>query len=276
MSNNQFHHLSDNALAQYLQGIRDELRSRRVGSAAERKAERAAKYERVMNAFVQNPRVQQLLDEFSINRTTLSSYRKRWKASGRSAPKAIYPRGTDRKAVMARRQVMPVIDEYTRVFNLKKTGQKFGITGERVRQILRKFERKTGQKLPEKPRHQPVRVEWACDFCGTAYSQSPSVAKNRRCGVCSRIRGQKRKDGKLSDPLVIERLIEDRKAGASWLSMAIAHGIPRNACHCVPSSIWRHLRWERRMDEVPAIWRGASTRWLEKRWPTANPHANSR
>ena len=155
----------------------------------------------------------------------------------------------------------------------------FGISGERVRQILRQFERETGESIPPKPPRQLLRVEWTCDFCGAIHSAAPSVAKQRHCGKCWHQRASLARGGRFSDPATVESLIERRKAGASWLSLARELGIrnPEHQSHVVPAAIWRHLRRERRENEIPVLWpKKAPPSWLSKRWPLSNIADNSR
>ena len=156
-------------------------------------------------------------------------------------------------------------------------GHQWGITQEMVRQILVDHERRTGETI-ERRREQrnppPLeRVEWRCSDCGAARRITPSAAAmHKKCMACE-IRAR-RAASPITDAMIEEWIVR-RLSGDSWSEIARSRGWASNSSNLVPQFIWRHLRRTGRMNEVAAIWRGSSTRWLQRRFPAEVPEVRN-
>lgn len=217
-------------------------------------------YQVIMEAYIANPSAHAIADEFGVSYATVAAYRKRWRSEGKDAPRS------KNRRLQPPKDRSDIIDDFIRTGNLTETGKHFGVTGERVRQIVKRHEMATGRSLgrPGKGTTRKERVTWQCEHCGKVHVQTPLAAARRRCGACVYFRSR---NSRFGDPILLEQWIAARKAGATWASLAAAAGIKHNAQHLVPRAIWMYLRREHRHDEVPAIWRGDKVGYLEKRWP---------
>lgn len=230
-------------------------------------------YETVIAAYKDDPRVYEIAARFGITPETVRNYRRRyWQETGEKLPRSIAPRGKDRKQMARRRDPAPIIEAYKKATNFLVVAAMFGVSSERIRKIIVAHEKATGQKLP-RYKQTLKRIFWACPHCGTEYKIKPSGA--RACRVCVGLRSR---GGRFDDPVLLEDWIARRKTGASWQSLGRDVGVKPNAIHTVIRAIWQYLRRERREAEVVEIWRGASTRWLEKKWPmrTEGPRVPTR
>ena len=148
-------------------------------------------------------------------------------------------------------------------------GRQWGISTERVRRILADHERRTGETIERRREYRnppPLkRVEWRCSDCGAARRIAPSAAAmHEKCMACE-IRGR-RAASPITDAMIEEWIVR-RLSGDSWSEIARSRGWASNSSNLVPQFIWGHLRRTGRMNEVAAIWRGSSTRWLQRQFP---------
>ena len=156
-------------------------------------------------------------------------------------------------------------------------GRQWGISTERVRQIIAMHERLTGETIKRRREHRnppPLkRVEWCCSDCGAARRIKPSeAAMYERCRACE-IR--RRRAASLITDAMIEEWIVRRLSGDSWSEIARSRGWDNNNSHRPAAYIWTYLRRTGRMGEVAAIWRGSSTRWLQRWFPAEAPEVRN-
>lgn len=242
--------------------LREELQVHK--DAMGRLTDRDWLYRAVMEAYLQHPVSADIAGQFGISYSAVSSFRKRWRDEGGSAPRSL------NRKLKAPTDYSHIIEAFKTLGTLEATGKKFGVTRERIRQIVSRYERETGESLgrPGKSHAKKELVEWECRHCGTVHRQPPAKAKLRNCGKCVSLRSR---GSRLDNPVLIEEWIEARKAGSSWASIGRSAGLNNRANHLIARAIWRYLRREHRFDEVPLVWRqgrrGSVTTMLEKRWP---------
>ena len=156
-------------------------------------------------------------------------------------------------------------------------GRQWGISTERVRQIIAMHERRTGETIERRREHRNppplMRVEWRCSDCGVARRITPSAAAIRKKCMACEIRAR-RAASPITDAMIEEWIVR-RLSGDSWSEIARSrgwdsHNSPRTAVY-----IWLYLRRTGRMNEVAAIWRGSSTRWLRRRFPAEVPEVRN-
>lgn len=126
---------------------------------------------------------------------------------------------------------------------LQEIGTSLGITRERVRQIILKYEELQGCSIEvgkierPKPRGPRVaRIEWRCPNCDAAFLDTPSKAKTRKtqrlCGPCARNAKRKVTDA------VIEKAIAMRLEGIRWNHIGDIFG---TSTQSIQRGIWNYL-----------------------------------
>jgi transposase-like protein len=153
---------------------------------------------------------------------------------------------------------LAIIAYYAAGSTMRQTGVAYGISYERVRQIIAKQEQLTTTAIPRHPpRSGPVvaRVTWRCPHCAHERELLPS-AHLKRCPSCGLFSDR--------DYARVEGWIARLRDGESVYSVARSAGI---AYQNVLSGGWRYLRTTGRIAEAPQVFAGYSTAWLERRYP---------
>lgn len=155
---------------------------------------------------------------------------------------------------------------YKEAGNLQVVAERYGITQERVRQIICKHEQRTGEKIgrARKRRADLVRVEWVCPSCGERRTLAPSVARrSERCRSCASLHqwGNGR-----SSAANLENAIRQKIAGASWHALAIPLGYASNTAHLLTGAVYRYLLRQRRASDILALWPAGVPHWLRSRF----------
>lgn len=121
-------------------------------------------------------------------------------------------------------------------------GETFGLTRERVRQILDREERALGERLP-RTRRRTERVSWRCALCGIERHLRPGAAARRGtlCGPCAKL-----------DPSRAERILADRRSGMPWYRISSAEGSTNNTN--AARALYCYLRRAGRNDEIRELW----------------------
>jgi sigma-70-like protein len=147
-------------------------------------------------------------------------------------------------------------------------GKEYGISRERVRQLLRDYELLTGVSVLRRRDHTKLkpRVTWRCSSCGIERSMTQAQLERapKKCGKCGLV------DKSLPDELV-ESWIKQRRQGRPWLQIAVAAGYSKTGGHTVTRTVYGYLRRKGRLGEVPDLWfNSRSMRWLAKFYPELN------
>jgi len=160
-----------------------------------------------------------------------------------------------------------IIDAYKEKPNLTIVGEQFHITRERVRQIIVRYERETGEKLPRRTavryvgRPRVARILWRCaGECGTSRMLTPGhfAQAGKLCGACSHCKGYR-----LTDAL-IEDTIAKVLAGSAWYPLARAAGYSRQSSFLLTRGVYTYLQRHDRHDVITRLWPRGIPHWLQK------------
>lgn len=160
-----------------------------------------------------------------------------------------------------------IVDAYQSSRSLKETGTKVGLSAERVRQIIARYERLTGNQIERHKRRgigrpRVRRVLWTCRGCGVkreirATQQETAPVMCRRC-----------KDRqKIPTAEVIEGWIEQCRNGVRVIDIARNAGYTRQLSYYPIRYIAYYLRDLGRLRELVELQRGRSLRCLASRMP---------
>jgi hypothetical protein len=177
--------------------------------------------------------------------------------SGERLPRAGY--GVDPAFAVRRAEIVAA---YLATPNLHTVGKRFGMTGERVRQIVVRHEAETGETVPRGKRAgkrgpRVARVLWRCAGCGEERMLPPNLAARNStiCRKCTRIH--------LTDWL-IENTIKRVIAGEKFMPISIAAGYSPTS-QALTLSVYTHLFGAGRFDEIALLWPRGVPNWLRKR-----------
>ena len=158
-----------------------------------------------------------------------------------------------------------IVAAYRELGTLVKTASRFGISYERVRQILVKYERMTGETVPRTPREMcnwKPRVLWRCADCGAEMMLRPREAEIRQvCASCRADRISKRVRKRLTDEL-IESTIHRVLAGEKWQPIAVSAGYGESASNCLTGAVYRHLLRSGDGRTIARLWPNGVPWWL--------------
>lgn len=201
-----------------------------------------------------------------ISRGYLSGIICEARGRGEDLPRALWGGG---KQSPRRRDNTEIIEHFRDTRNLEATGKAFGITRERVRQIVVRHEQESGEHIARGYGLGKMRIErvtWTCIGCGAEKRTLPARVRER-CGVCT---NRHNSHSKITDAL-IEEWITARLAGATWQSLAVGFGWPCNHAHRISRAIWSHLIRRGREDEISLLGFNRRT-WLRKYTPKGCEH----
>lgn len=222
--------------------LRAELRAvKQPRSHAERQKNREA----MLAAAVARPEmtIAELSEQFGFAPSSLPAYL--WRAG-------ISLRG--RGLVPARRplsdRAAAIVEAYYSGRTFRSVGDEFGISHERVRQLVVRHESLSGAEKKRTGRQYPSRTAWRCDLCGCEkHLTATQLAKaGTRCPRCRR-----------TDVEKAERFIAAYRENPNWLAIANAAGSqPNNAARLV-----YHYLLRRRDAVRPAeLWPRGVPAWL--------------
>lgn len=156
-----------------------------------------------------------------------------------------------------------IVAAYKETPNLRAVGKTFGISGERVRQIVVRHERQTGEGVErgkQRSGFRVARVLWCCPGCGEERTVLPSVARQMRaCRRCA----NRAQSTRLTDA-VIKDAIAKKLAGGKWFPIALAAGYPSNSSFQLPRSVYTALQHQGRHDTIAQLWPRGIPHWLQR------------
>ncbi len=155
-----------------------------------------------------------------------------------------------------------IVDAYRETPNLRIVGEQFIISHERVRQIVVRHEKLTGEMLPRgvaTPHYgwRTARILWKCAGCGEKRILLPCVAvlhnKCHRCASRSRV----------TDTLVEDTIVKIMEGG-KWHPVALAAGYPVNGTSALQRSVYTALQHQNRYDSIAQLWPRGIPHWLKR------------
>lgn len=176
------------------------------------------------------------------------------KKTGERLPRS--PRGPKHKSA----RTAEIVAAYKQTPNAYRVGERFGITHQRVTQIVLRHERETGERLERgkaAPRYGPrvERVVWRCHGCGTERRFTPGTVRAKTCQKCTRTR---------TTDVMIEAAISERLAGAKWYPLAMRLGWSQQGSFQLSRIVYVHLLREGQTDMIPRLWPDGVPPWLQK------------
>lgn len=154
-----------------------------------------------------------------------------------------------------------MVEDYRNGMTMPEVGKKFGVTPQRVEQLIKKIENKEGVKIHRHYKHKPKEL-WSCVDCGKTRKVivGGRGAKTLRCFGCSLV--HRALLNALPNEQIekyISRLMNGEKV------TKIAKEEQRNY-QDILSNIWFYLRRNDRLEEWNILSRGRSSRWLERKY----------
>lgn len=142
-------------------------------------------------------------------------------------------------------------------------GTDYDISGERVRQILDDYEKRTGDLVPRRPigGRRGMKVEWQCPRCKTARMVNLLTAdrweeSGHLCAGCATQR-------LLVPEETITKQIAERLSGKFWTEIAAEVGRPQNGSAYIQSPIYRYLLARGDVSMINRLWPRGIPAWLE-------------
>jgi molybdenum-dependent DNA-binding transcriptional regulator ModE len=170
---------------------------------------------------------------------------------------------------------LAIVDAYRELGTLELASKQFGVSRERVRQIIVRYERETGEKIPrtinigqhllhiKKPR-----VLWRCaGGCGKERMMLASAAALHamcnRCGTGSRITDELIED-------TIAKILANPAAHGKWGRLAKAAGFEPRAYSALQIAVYTALQRQGRHDTIAALWPDGIPHWMQRFTRTRN------
>lgn len=153
---------------------------------------------------------------------------------------------------------LDIVAAYREIGTLEATGASFGLTRERVRQIVVKYERITGETIK---RYKPIngpRIPLSCPGCGRTRNIPPSIAE-KASPYCFRCGHRKRVD--------VERvgaIIALRRTPLNWRQTGLRAGFNKQATWTAERMVYSHLTYHGRHGEIAELWPKGVPNWLRK------------
>lgn len=195
----------------------------------------------------------------AISKTVLLSQRTIRKIindSGEAFPPTTYStiRKSDRN--------LAIVQMYKNGSKLREVGVSFGVSAERVRQILIRFEMHTGETVARHPKAGPpavLRVRWTCAQCNKERIVTEARRAKMRdlCLDC-----QNRSRARMDDDF-LDHVIAMRSANLRWFDICAILG--EKYTQPLQVAVWRYLQ---RCGEDPRVaFADVKTGWLEHQFP---------
>lgn len=168
-----------------------------------------------------------------------------------------------RRAMPSDARNAAIVEDFRAERYLHPVATKYGISRERVRQIVARHEQLTGETLPRADNNEWLRKElvlWRCPGCGVERRLLPGKVKLQR--LCTQCHGRACRK-RINDPL-LEDTISRVLAGEKFYQLAVAAGYNNKNAHGLVSGVYRHLLRHNRIDEVRRIWPKGIPNWLRK------------
>lgn len=154
---------------------------------------------------------------------------------------------------------LDIVAAYREIGTLEATGASFGLTSERVRQIVVKYERITGETIERtKPTAGP-RIPLSCPGCGRIRSVVPSIAANAS-PWCIRCSGFLRGVGKDR----VNNIIALRRTLPNWHQTGLQAGYTGTGTWAAARVVYMRLTYDGRWDEIAELWPKGIPSWLKK------------
>lgn len=165
---------------------------------------------------------------------------------------------------------LAVVAAYRDQGSFTDVGVQFGLTPERIRQIIVRHERATGERLPRTGRiiggdkRRKPRVAVQCPNCGWVRHLIPSHAKalsGELCGPCgSKLSARKHLTDELIDD-TIRRVL----AGEKFHHLALSAGYAPRGTQALSSAVYSHLLRSSDSDTIARLWPRGVPHWLRQR-----------
>lgn len=155
---------------------------------------------------------------------------------------------------------------YAKGLTLRQIAETYNISIQRVSEIIKRYETEKDVTLEHKNKSLP-KVIWHCKDCGVERLYLPSRAKEqKRCKTCFLTFLHGNENNVAIPNSMIEEWIAQRLNGVTWKQIANENGYTRP--NSLQISIFAYLRRKGRTAEAPKIWKGYSTRWMIRHFPT--------
>jgi hypothetical protein len=165
---------------------------------------------------------------------------------------------------------------YTSGASLREVGGVYGISGERVRQLLVEYERQTGEIVTRhstadsqfkrrRGRPQVERIVWRCSDCGLERRvRASQIRTKKRCARCYR----NYLGSRISADVIQQTIAAILSGRSNFYREALAIGFTKRSSHRLTASVYIYLRHRARDDTLAALWPGGVPGWLLKRYPS--------
>ena len=163
-----------------------------------------------------------------------------------------------------------IVAAYREIGNLREVGDQFGITYQRVQQIIVQHEKRTGETISRNRRRRPQFIKSVvvhCVDCGRERIAVPSkIRPVERCRYCAPTVNRKVSDEQIESAIRRVRaggFVRPRgKRLTHWGAIAREYGMTQ--WHMLPRTAFLYLQHRRRYAEIDALW-PVLPHWL-KRW----------
>lgn len=153
-----------------------------------------------------------------------------------------------------------IVRLYSNGLSLVQISEIYGVTKQRISQIIKDFEKERNVEFPHR-RRPKQRILWKCEQCGEERFVTCSF-EAKKCAKCERL-----DQTRYIQDDTIEGWIQQRRNGNSWIDISRDCGYSYNNHRSIPMAVYSYLRRKGRLDEVKVIWKGYSTRWIARYFP---------
>jgi hypothetical protein len=137
-----------------------------------------------------------------------------------------------------------IVAKYRAGATMEVISKEYGISRERIRQIIKRYETRTGDSVPR------YKQAWHCAKCGKEELRTRHQATAELCSECTPRTPRAPHPSALSDEFY-ERVIEARRNSATWADIARTEN---KRLQSVQNGLLSYLKRNGRLDEVSALW----------------------
>jgi hypothetical protein len=164
---------------------------------------------------------------------------------------------------------LEVVAAYRSLGTLEAAAARFGVTRQCVSQLLARYERLTGDRVPRlgnalcSDRAWADHVLWRCPGCGVSRRFRPGERVPDLCWSCyARAYKPSPRRRRLSDELIVRAVAEVPAGRATFASLALEAGYPPTAYHAFTGGVYRALVRRGDGDAIARLWPRGVPRWL--------------
>jgi hypothetical protein len=164
-----------------------------------------------------------------------------------------------------------IVSDYKLLGTLVKVAEKNNLTAERIRQLIVKFENKTGTKIPRTGRslrsNAAQTIEWACASCGQRQIRNLRyAARTKICHECNRERVRNSTSNRklITDEIITDTIVR-RLTGESWVKLALDAGYTYRGSGALIQAVYAYLARNGDKETEAKLWPKGPPNWLVKK-----------